>query len=859
MVDLVDREAALEVLDAALGRAREGTGQVVVVTGEAGIGKTTLARHFVAGLSADVRALEGACDDLLTPRPLGPFHDIARRADPDLAALLQAGAGRDPVHRALLDLLARLPPPPVLLLEDLHWADEATLDAVALLGRRVADRPLLLLTTHRTDEVGPGHPLTRVLASLPAAQTTTLQLQPLTPAAVAHLADGSDVDPDRLHALTGGNPFYVTEVLAGGGLALPPSVGFAVTGRLGQLPEATAALLRVLALVPSRVDVDLLDRLDPAWPAVLEPAEAAGMVELRGSTLAFRHELARHAVAQTVPRMQARQHHARILAAMDVPEADAAALVHHAEGAGDVAALVRHARAAARSAHRAQSHREAVAHYQRALAHEDRLPPEDAAWLWLQLSRAQMAADHPEGEATEAARRAVELARDGGDDRFLGRTLANLSRIASWAGHNAWADRLAEEAVDRLEAVGPSAELAEGLLAVVYVRLAAWDFAGAHAVAVRAREVAEAARDAATVALSDVYLGVVETAATGDPTRLEAGIAACLRVGHREGAAEGFMTGTTALAFRRDHDRALALLDRGIEFAIAHEYGAWQMYMGALRAQVLAEIGQWDAADEQIRTISTAMRTEGWPRASALVVRGHLRARRGDPGAAEDLARAWAMAQDFGVLQLRHAAAAAIAELAWLEGRLDRAPAELQAVLAQHDVTAWPAVAGVVGLWLHRAGVDTVDPATMSTPYRLLVEGRPDAAAEAWARRGCVYEAAEAQVCSDDPDRVRAGLAVLDDLGALPLARRARARLRDMGVTVGRGPRAATRRHPAGLTQRQAEVLELMLDGATNAEIADRLVVSVRTVDHHVSAVLQKLGVASRRDVAAAVDTLGTT
>lgn len=859
IMDLVGRASALASLEAALARASAGAGQFVAVTGEPGIGKSALVQAFLATLPSQLRPVEGACDDLLTPRPLGPFHDVARRAGGELRELLREGAGRDQVHHALLDLLSRLPPPAVVVIEDLHWADAATLDALALLGRRVAKQPLLLIATFRRSDAGADRSLARVLAAVPAAHLTLVALEPLSPDLVARLAGDRSIDAARIHALTGGNPFYVTEVLAGDGRSLPPSVRFAVTARVAQLPPDTQDLLRVVSLVPGRVEGEVLDRLEPAWGELLEPAESDGIVETRGTALAFRHELARRAVAEAMPRMLARRHHARILEALTAWGADAATLVHHAEGAGDRGAVARHAQVAAERAHRSEAHREAVEHYQRALAVEDDLDPAEAGRLWFGLGQARMAADRSEREALDAARRAVAIARDLDDPQQLGRALASEARISSWAGDNRIAAELAREAVTHLEAHGTEEEVAEALLVAAYVALALWDFGGAARHATRARELASGAGAARSVALSDAYLGVVDLASTGDQRRFDEGVEGCLAHGHHLGAVEGFMTAATALSVRHRYAPARVLLDRAIDVADTYEYASWGRYLRALRGQVLFETGDWDAAEAEIAALMRSMRTHGWPRATALLVRGRLAARRGQEGAREDLQTAWRMAQDLAVIQLLHPAATALAELAWLEGAPDAAPPELLQLATEQPVARWPAVAGEIGVWLHRSGLDPGDTSRMPRPHRALIAGRVEEAADAWARRGCVYEAAEAAVLSDDPERVLDGLETLDRLGAQPLARRARAHLRGLGISAPRGPQPTTRRHPAGLTARQAEVLELLVAGATNAEIAQRLVLSVRTVDHHVSAVLQKLGVASRREAAEVARTLPST
>jgi DNA-binding CsgD family transcriptional regulator len=847
-MQLLDRDAALGTLGAALDRTREGRGEVVVVAGEAGIGKTTLLRAFLTGLPPGQLAFSGACDDLVTPRPLGPFHDIGRQAGGELGALVRGGSSADELQHGLLDVLGRLPPPVVVVLEDLHWADEATLDVVTFLGRRIAERAMLLVLTYRDVGVGPNHPLARVLGSLPPRHVITQRLEPLTPAAVAVLAAGRDVDTVRLHELTGGNPFYVTEVLAGSGDGLPPTVGFAVTARVAHLPEPARLLLQLLSLIPTRVETAIVDALAPSWPAELAPAEAAGMIGVDGSSLSFRHELARQAVAEQVPRLIARGWHARILDVLATRGADPAELVHHAAAAGDEDALARYAPDAAEAAHATEAHREAVAHYERALVLEGRLEPGRAGELWLGLGRARMAAELSEVEALDAARRAVEIARTAADELALGRALAAMSRIASWAGDNRLAGELADEAVRILMPLGASSACAQALTAAAYVSLAQWDVEAAARWAEQARQLAAEVDDRRTAALAQAFLGAVDIAASGVATRLEEGVEAALAQGDRVAAIEGLMVAATAYAFRRAHARSLEYVDRGLDVATEYEYTSWGVYLRILRAQVLFESGRWPEADADLATAFAVMSTQGWARAAALVVRGRIAARRGQPTAREDLQRAWELVRGSAVLQLCFPVACGLAELAWLGKGLSQPPPELLEVAALPDAGRWAAVAGELGVWLQRAGADPGDVAAMARPHRLLVHGRFTEAAAAWRELGCVYEAAEAAVLSDDRDGIAAGLAVLDELGAAPLAREARRRLRAMGERVPRGPQPSTRDHPAGLTRRQAEVLELLTTGATNLEIADQLVLSVRTVDHHVAAILQRFGVASRTE-----------
>ncbi len=453
---LLEREAALADLSAALDEARAGAGAVAMVSGEAGVGKTTLLRAF-AGEAGAARTLVGGCDDLAVPRALGPFLEIADQVPRLLRRLEEEPVG---APRAVLDELRR-DGPTLCVVEDAHWADEATLDVIAHVARRVEDLPALLVISFRDDEVAPDHPLRRALAAAPAARTRRIALAPLSPAAVGMLA-GPGVDAASLHAVTGGNPFFVTEALSAGDGPTPPSVRDAVLSRLARLGADGREAAELVSVVPAQTERWLVDECLGATDDALADCEERGLLMIDGSFVRYRHELARRAVEETLSGARRVALHREVLAALGRRGASAARLAHHAWQADDAEALVRHGFAAGREAAAARSHREAIDLLARVALHDTMMDDRDRAEVLELLSEEAYHGSDPD-RALQAREEALALRRELGDPLATGATLRWLSRIRWWARDRAGAEVAADEAIRLLEEGPPGRELAMAL------------------------------------------------------------------------------------------------------------------------------------------------------------------------------------------------------------------------------------------------------------------------------------------------------------------------------------------------------------------------------------------------------------
>jgi DNA-binding CsgD family transcriptional regulator/tetratricopeptide (TPR) repeat protein len=543
---------------------------------------------------------------------------------------------------------------------------------------------------------------------------------------------------------------------------------------------------------------------------------------------------------------------------------DLSRIVHHAVAAGDLDAIVRYAPAAATEAGRAGSHREAAAHLGVVLEQRARFGVAEQAELLGRYARASFTAGAT-GPALAAQREAVELCRSLDDRRALGEHLRWLSRLCWFSGERKDAERTGREAVEVLAGAGD-----ERLLAHAYSNIAGLCMLAAqHAEAVRLGEhavaVARTAGDPAILSHALQNLGMAQWS-LGDPAgwpHVEESLRIALAAGATEDACRAYLNMTSALLSDLRLGEAARTAVAGIGVAEDSGHRTYLAHLYVALADVRLAAAEWD---EAVAAAGRAVDTAPTTQCEALRVLGLVRARRGTPGAAELLARAWDLAEVLGELQYLGPVAAASAEAAWLRGDHAAVRAVAEPVHAEAGRLAAARIAAPLGYWLSRAaapGRPAPHPAAVSSgsrpahPYELQTAGRWREAAAAWEAAGCRYEQAAALAESPDPQDVRAALRRLTALGAAPLAALVRERLRELGARVPRGPAAATRGNPAGLTARQLEIVRLLAAGLTNAEIADRLVLSVRTIDNHVAAVLDKLGVRTRRDIPARAAQLG--
>ncbi len=778
-----------------------------------------------------------------------------------LAEQIRGGAERDAIHRGFLGELAAPGQTALVVFEDVHWADEATLDLLRFLARRLDRVHALVIATYRTDEVGDRHPLRVVLGDLATTRTVgRLALEPLSLDAVRTLCEHTDLDPVHLHARTGGNPFHLTEVISSGGHGIPATVRDAVLARAARLTGGARQTLDAAAVLGFRFDPALLEAVCEDSDSAVDLLITGGLLRMDGDRLRFHHELAREAILEVlVPHRRTELHLRALRALRDRPAADVGHLAHHAEGAGDAASVLEYAIRAARRARLMSAHRDAATQFARALRFADTLAPVDRAELWEAYSWECVSTDQW-NEATGAGRERVALWRTAGDVRKEGEALSFLVGCLASTGEMAAAEEASAASIALLETLPPGPELAEAYGMRAYLRTLTHDTSQA----------AESARRVLDLMEGDVspyhqVMGYSLLATAG----ILAGEGNQDRYLHRAvhqareadlhwaGAAAYFNIGTAWVKVF-DLPRAEKCLTEGLAHSSVHQLDGWFANMLCWLSQVQLHAGRWEEAQGSASRVIGHAHVSPTCRAVALQVLGRLGVRRGTARATEMLDEAMELARATDALQFLAPIHAARAEKAWLEGDAGGTRREARAALHLALEKRHPWLAGELICWLRLAGDPVTMPPWVARPFALIGEGRWSDAADEWRRLGCPYEAALALAATGEPDRLRSALADFTRMGARPAERSTMRLLRARGVRgIPRGPRASTIANPRGLTMREVEVLSLVAEGLPNSAIAQRLFLSTKTVGHHVSAVLAKLGARSRAEAAGRAAGLG--
>lgn len=863
---LLERSEQLDQLLEILSKGRSHQGQIAVITGEAGVGKSALLNAFSEHADGQVPFAWGHCDALFTPRQLGPFYDIATAMGGDLQTALAADASSVSLFPAVLAALNELPQGTVLVFEDLHWADHASLDLLKFVARRLAPLRLTICISYREEDVGPEHPLTSVLGDLPPERTTRLHLQPLSRRAVTQLAARKGFDGVSLYRATSGNPFFLSEILASGESPsgpLPASVRDAVLARVVRLAPAERQLLHGLSVAPDPIPMEIILQLyGEAGLQASSGCESLGLLHLEGAHgFRFRHELARVAIMESLPASERHAAHQRLLdvylSAGDDTKGDR--VVHHAAALGDAKVLLEHAPRAAQAAARMGAHRDAATMLAAALQFVQQASVEQAAKLYERWAY-QTSLFQVDEDVLEAHRQALARWRALQRPDRVGDNLRWIWRIHWYRGEMAAAEAAAQESIAVLEAIPPSAELARAYALRAHTALlrAQREYAiqwGSKAISMAGRfdDYETRVQASVTVATAMVFSGDAE----GSKLMSQALELALDHALHEE-AARAYTNLSEYAIVTGDWPLAERLVLEGLAFDIKHSLDSWTPYLKGRHAQLRLNQGRLQEAETLAQAALAEEQSTMLMKLPALTTLAAIHSRLGKDGAEERLDSLLDTVLNLGEPQRVVPVRMACIEHHYLREQWDPAREQLDALLALDMTQLRPWDVGTLALWAARLRVQVrrAQLPTYEHAQRLELEGLHHQAAAELQQGGRPFEAALCRLAAARAgqfDWLAEAMEGFSALGCTPGAEAARRLASGQGVDLGRSgtwakkqTRAAKKSHPLGLTRKELEVLSMMTEGATNAEIAGRLSRSQRTVEHHVSSILGKLNASNR-------------
>jgi DNA-binding CsgD family transcriptional regulator len=857
----LEREIYCKRLDELDNEIGVSGGKFAFISGEAGIGKTTLIEHFLQSLGTERLKAVGLCDPLHTPRPLGPVRELAFQ----LFGGNEETSQEEAYFESFAQKLGNLETPAVLVMEDLHWVDDRTLDWMKFMGRRLAALPVLLICSYRDDETDADHSLRSALGHIPPASKVQIPLSPLSLDGVRQFCRGSNSSPDNLLQITGGNPFFLTEletapVDAGN---IPSSIADALNTRLKQLPAPALRFIETVScwpgLIPSdalqAIDADLLETgLDIAF-------RRRFLIGVEGG-FKFRHELMRQAAYNRLMPHKKSEAHAKFLDFL-LKEPDAFEhldlIVYHAYGARDETSLLRYAPLAAEKAAHYGAHREAVLYleYAKELIHH--APDELAAEILERWAYEAGLSNAIDSEVVEAQETALAIWRKIDRPDRVGENLRWLSRFVWYLGEAEKAQAYIQEAIAVMEDKASSSETCKAYALRAQFFMLQDCMTEAVEWGLKALEAEKCFSDPETRAhaLNTVGSAKLFRADREGEKLLRESLEISLSGGFHEQAARVYTNLSECLIELRELNKAGALLDEGIAFDTAHDLDSWTYYLIGRKAQLRFEQDRYHEAIAIARDVLQKENQTLLMKMPALLILARSLLRIGGDGALDVLAEAIDAAKKIAEPQYLVVVWTAELEQAVLSMDTEGAKSAFDRIAQLDPTLLSPRKLGEFLFWSHLAGFAVGQWRKWPVPvaFSEMLDGDTDASCSIFAAEASRYFAAWSLVASEDVSHFNEADDIFREIGALAARKHLRARLNALSIRevdlpgLERGHYGAARQHPYGLTGKEQAVLRLLVAGKANAAIAEELSRSRRTVENHVASILSKLQAKNRLEV----------
>ncbi|MBC7827897.1 MAG: AAA family ATPase [Chitinophagaceae bacterium] len=851
-MELIERDEFLVLLQTKLADVGGGEGHCVFVSGEAGIGKTSLVKAFCKEKKGECNIYQGACDALFTPRPLAPLYDIMGQVNsrlwPDSHTMEERSELFSGFFRELNDRKESF----VIVFEDIHWADEATLDFIKFFVRRISLLPCLFIVTYRDDEIHLGHPFRNVLGQLPPDSFTRLQLTPLSRQVVEKMAREKGYNGEDVYNISGGNPFYVNEILASYSPGVPDNIKDSILSVYNQQAEGTKSTWEILSILPNGFNIKYLERKELVCSVAIKQSLDAKILILKDGILFFKHELYRRTIEASLSPLARIGYNKKMLDVFKVSfeqNQEIEKIIHHAKNANEYEIVVQYAPFAAKKSASVGAHIEASRLYLSAIEYYQGRD-KDILIQFYEGYAYECYLTNQIKEAISYTEKSLSLWKEKNDTEKIGNCLRFLSRLWWFEGNRKNAESFAEQAIEVLDSQPSST-----IKAMAYSNMSQLKMLSDHAGECiswgdKAIAIAKEMSDEETLchALTNVgsILMLNQASMQKGIVLLQESLDIAIKNSYHEQVARAYATLGSNGVIVKEYVIAEKKLTEGINYCEEQDLDSLKLYMLSWRARLNLETGYWK---EAYSIADNLLKSENQPtvvRIGALAVLATIKMRTGDTDVLPLLLEAETMAFEAMELQRIIPSLVALLEYEWLTGKAIIKKEALNRTKEMIKLSINNIEASEFAFWLLKARKQHLPLREIYEGYDVSSVAKAQKAAALWGRSGCPYTQALVLFMGSDDDKRRA-ITTIHKLGANIPYEKMKLEMRSSGIkSIPRGIRKTTQSNPALLTGRELDVIPLLKEGLQNKEIAARLFISTKTVDHHISSILFKLDVNSR-------------
>jgi len=851
-MELIERDEYLIQLQKQFEKTQAGEGHCIFVSGEAGIGKTTLIKAFCKELTKESRIYHGTCDALFTPRPLAPLYDIAMQFPVDLQPHNWDIADRTGLFSLFFHELRFQKETCVIVFEDIHWADEATLDFIKFLARRISQLKCLFILTYRDYEIHTRHPLRNVLGQLNPDSFIRIQLMPLSRQAVERLAAEKGYNGEDVYSITGGNPFYVSEILASYSQGVPDNIKDSILSVYNRLDEKTKQVWEILSVSPTGFRIEYLEKMEPLYAAVIERGLELKILILEQDRLFFKHELYRRTIEVSLSpfvRVALNKKILDLLKDSFVQNHEIEQIIHHAKNANEYDLVVQYAPAAARLAVLAGAHIEASRLYLSAIEYYQGHDQD----ILIELYESYAYECYLTNQIKEAiiyTGKSLTLWNKKNEKEKIGNCMRFLSRLWWFDGNRKKAESYGAQAIEVLDTQPSSRARAMAYSNMSQLMMLSDQpeeciFWGEKAIAMAKELSDDEILCHALNNVGDVQIRIESSKEQGI-LLLQQSLEIALKNSYHEHVARAYTNlGHNGLLIK-NYDFARKYLDEGIQYCEERNLDSWTTYMLSSRARLYLDTGNWNEAYRIADNLNKNADQSGVVKIGVLLILATVKMRRAEDGALAFLLEAKAKALETMELQRIIPAVVALLEYEWLTGQSIIEQETLGRTITMIEKMGNVYENSLFAFWMQQVRKQKIPLREEYAAYDLHNEVTAREAAVFWQKSGCPYEQALALFEGNEDDK-RKAITLVQQLGADAVFEKLKSEMRNSGIkSIPRGIRKTTRSNAALLTSRELEILQLIKESLQNKEIAAKLFISAKTVDHHISSILFKLDVNTR-------------